>query len=86
MFSLENRSLRDVIHLYKHLVGGREEEGARLCSVLHSDRTRDTERKLENIRFHLNTKSHVFTMRVAEHWNRLAREVVKSPFMETDKT
>jgi len=42
-------------------VGGKEEEGARLCSVLPADRTRGSGHKLKNINCHLNTQKHAFT-------------------------
>lgn len=53
LFHLEKGLLRDFINVYRYLKGGYQEDGARVSSVLPSDRTRGSGHKLNHKMFRL---------------------------------
>jgi len=87
LYILKKRRLRgDLINAYKYLQGGCQEDGAKLFSVVPSDRTKDSRHKLKHRKFRLNMRKNFFPLRVMEPWNRLPREVVESPSLKIFKT
>ncbi|KGL79048.1 hypothetical protein N309_01263, partial [Tinamus guttatus] len=42
--------------------------------------------KLKHRKFHVHIRKKCFSERVTKHWNRLPRDVVKSPSLEIFKT
>jgi len=82
--SVWRRRLRgDLIKVYNYLKGGgRQMDEARFFLVEHNDRIRSNCLKLVYRKFYTNMWKNFFMVRVTECWNRLPREVVKSPSME----
>ena len=59
-------------------------DGARLFLVAPCNTPRSSRHKLKHRKFYLNTRKN-FTLKVAEHWNRLPREAVESSCLEIFK-
>jgi len=86
LFSLKKRRLqRDLRNANQYLQGGCQEDGARLFSVVPSDRTRGNGHKLKQRKFQLKMRKNFFPLRVMQPWPRLPKEVLESPSLEIFK-
>ncbi|KFQ96206.1 hypothetical protein Y956_04768, partial [Nipponia nippon] len=86
LFSPEKRRLRgDLIVAFQYLKGAYKKDGDRLFSRAYCNRTRGGGFRLKEGRFRLDIRKKFFTTRVVKHWNRLPREVVDAPSLETFK-
>ncbi|KFW03449.1 hypothetical protein N327_00891, partial [Fulmarus glacialis] len=84
LFSLEKRMLwGDFIVAFQYLIGACKKDGDRLFSRACCDRTRGNGFKLKEGIFTPDIRKKFFMVRVVKHWNRLPREVVDAPSLET---
>jgi len=83
----KGRPRGDHVSAYKYTKCRSQVDGARLFSVVCSNRTRGSGHKLEHRKLHTTTRKTFFTMRAMEHWNRLPRVAVEShPLFKIFKT
>jgi len=86
LFSLEKRRLwGDLRAAFWYLKGAYEQDGENLFRRACCDRIRSNGFKLREGRFRLDIRKKYFATRVVKHRNRLLREVVDAPSLETFK-
>ena len=81
LFRREKRRLQgDLTAAFQYLKGARRKMGKTLSTGLAA---RSNGFKLREGRFRLDIRKKFFMVRVVRHWNRLPREVVEAPSLET---
>jgi len=86
LFSLEKRRLQGhLIAAFQYLKGACRKDGENIFCRACCDMTRSNGFKLKEGRFGLDIRKKFFTVRVVKHWNRLPREAVEAPSLETFK-
>ena len=86
LFSLEKRRLwEDLIEAFHCLKQAYERDGSKFFIRAFCNRTRGNGFKLKEGRFRLDIRMKYCSMRVMKHWNKLLREVVDAPSLETFK-
>lgn len=78
IFLGKRRLRQDLVCVCEYLMRGNEDDGARLFSLVPSDRTRGSGHKLKQRELHLNTGNFFFSFEGNQRLNRLPREVVES--------
>lgn len=82
---LQGLGLGELSNINTYLMGGNGGEGARLL-VVATDRARSNGHELKDMKFHLNTRIYLFTVREIKHWHKLPREVLGFPSVKMFKT
>lgn len=67
-------------NVHEYLMGRDKEDRARLSSVVSSNRRGVLGTK--PMKSHLNTRKHIFIVKVVNHWKTLPRESVESSFLK----
>jgi len=75
----------DLTAAFQYLKGAYRKDGENIFSRACCDRTRSNGFKLREGTFRLRIRKKFFTLRVVKHWNRLLREAVEAPSVETFK-
>jgi len=84
LFSLEKRRLRrDLAAAFQYLKETYRKDRENLFSRACHERTRSNVFKPREGRFRLDIRKKFFTMRVVKPWNRLPREAMEAPSLET---
>ena len=71
-----------MITVFNYIKGRHVEEGAILFTEALESRTRNNGFKLQERRFHLNSRKHFLMVKAACKWNMLLWRVVESPLLE----
>ena len=86
MCSLQQRWARgDRIAVFNNIKSRPVEEGANLFTAPLDTRTKSNGFKLQERRFHLNSRKHFLTVRAVSRWNKLPWRVVESRLLEVFK-
>jgi len=86
LFSLEKRRLwGNLVAAFQYLKGPYNRAGERLFMRIWGNRTRGNGFKLKEGRLRPDIRKKFFAMRIVRHWNRLPRETVAAPSLETFK-